>query len=166
MANEYGPFDTEREALATRAAAVIKAAFDDHPGVGASVPEALKVMTDACEAHGVALGKLDLSFLQGVAWRETSDCVSLAGMITRAYLAGLAARDAGVEWGVRFTIGGVNERPLPSEEDARTVVASMRESRPEFDAVLITRTPEVPAGPWRLAEEGETAETEEGNGGK
>jgi hypothetical protein len=71
---------------------------------------------------------------------------------------------AEVEWGVRFTIGGVNERPLASEEEARTVVANMRENRPEFDAVLITRTPEVPAGPWRLAEEPATGETREGNG--
>lgn len=92
---EYGPFDTERQALATRAAASIKAAFDANPGVGASVPECLKVMTDACEAAGIALGRLDLSFLQGVAWRETSDAVSLAGMITRAYLAGLAKREDG-----------------------------------------------------------------------
>lgn len=71
---------------------------------------------------------------------------------------------AEVEWGVRFTIGGVNERPLASEEDARTVVASMRENRPEFGAVLVIRTPEVPAGPWGLAEEPATGETEQGNG--
>jgi hypothetical protein len=89
--NEYGPFDTERQALATRAAAKIRAAFDANPGVGASVPESLKVMTDACDAHGVDLGKLDLSFLRGVAWGETFYSVSLAGMITRAYQAGKAA---------------------------------------------------------------------------
>jgi hypothetical protein len=94
MVNEYGPFDTEREALATRAAAVIRAAFDAHPGVGASVPECLKLMTDTCEESGIALGYWDLSFLQGVAWGETADCIRLRGMIRRAYLAGLAARNS------------------------------------------------------------------------
>jgi hypothetical protein len=92
---EHGPFDNERQALATRAAASVKAAFDAAPGVGASVPEALKVMTDACEAAGVELGAWDLGFLRGVAWRETADAVSLAGMIRRAYEAGLAARNEG-----------------------------------------------------------------------
>jgi len=91
--NEYGPFNSEREALATRAAAVIRAAFDAAPGYGASVPESLKVMTDACDAAGVDLGAYDLGFLRGVAWRESADAVSLAGMVTRAYQAGLARRD-------------------------------------------------------------------------
>lgn len=97
MADEYGPFDTEREARATRAAAVIRAAFDAAPGYGASIPARLKVMTDACEASGVALGAWDLGFLQGVAWREVADCVSLAGMIRRAYEAGKAAREPATE---------------------------------------------------------------------
>jgi hypothetical protein len=90
MPGENGPFFNEREALATRAAAVIKAAFDAAPGGGASVPECLKVMTDACEAHGVDLGTWDISFLRGVAWGETASVVSLAGMITRAHAAGKA----------------------------------------------------------------------------
>jgi hypothetical protein len=90
MAGEHGPFDSERQALATRAAAVIKAAFDAAPGVGASVPESLKVMTDACAAAGVDLGTWDLGFLRGVAWGETANAVSLAGMVTRAYRAGKA----------------------------------------------------------------------------
>lgn len=68
--NEYGPFASEREALATRAAALIRAAYDAKPGVGASVPEALKVMTDACAECGVDLGRMDLSTLQDIAWRD------------------------------------------------------------------------------------------------
>ena len=87
-ASEYGPFDSEREALATRSAALIRATFDANPGVGASVPECLRILTDACDAAGVALGNRDLGFLKGVAWGETADTVSLAGMITRAYQAG------------------------------------------------------------------------------
>lgn len=89
---EHGPFSSEREALATRAAAIIRAAFDASPGVGASVPEALKVMTDACEECGVELGRMDLSTLKDIAWRETFETVSLAGMIRRAYQAGKAAK--------------------------------------------------------------------------
>jgi hypothetical protein len=95
MANEYGPFDNERQALATRAAARIRAAFDANPGVGASVPECLRVMTEACAECGVDLGRMDLSTLQDIAWRETFETVSLAGMIRRAYEAGLAARAEG-----------------------------------------------------------------------
>lgn len=90
---EYGPFNSEQEALATRAAAVIKAAFDTHPGPGASEPECLKVMTDACEAAGVKLGSYDLSLLRWLARWETGQCVSLAGMIRRAHQAGLAAKN-------------------------------------------------------------------------
>lgn len=148
--NEYGPFQTESEALATRAAAGIKAAFDDHPGVGASVPESLKVMTDACELAGVDLGALDLSFLKGVAWGETFYAVSLAGMIIRAWETGKAAGRDGeaVEWGVRFTVGGPTEHPCTSEEEARAVVASMRDKRPENNAVLVKRVSGRPAGPW------------------
>lgn len=161
--NEYGPFANEREALATRAAAVIRAAYDAHPGVGASVPESLKVMTDACEAHGVALGKLDLSFLQGVAWGETFYSISLAGMITRAYEAGKAAaavERAETEWGVRFTDGGLSDHACGSEGHARAVVASMRQE----GAVLVTRVPARAASPWTVAEEPATGEKGEGSG--
>jgi DNA-binding transcriptional MerR regulator len=73
---------------------------------------------------------------------------------------------AAIEWGVRFEIGGVNEVPRPSEEDARTVVASLRENRAEFGAELIVRTPEVPAGPWRLADDPPTGETRPDDGNR
>lgn len=85
---EHGPFETERDALATEAAAFIRAAFDDHPGYGASVPECLQVLTDACAAAGISLGKHDLSVLTGIAWRETADAVVIAGLIRRAWDAG------------------------------------------------------------------------------
>lgn len=91
MASEHGPFQTEREALSTRAAARIRAAFDAKPGVGASVPEALKVMTEAAGECGVDIGALDLITLKGIAWRETYETVCVAGIIRRAFKAGKAS---------------------------------------------------------------------------
>lgn len=95
--NEHGPFATERQARATQAAARIRAAYDAHPGVGASFPEALEVMTDACAECSVVLGDYDLSFLRGVSQGESMDAVRLAGMIRRAYEAGKAAREGNGE---------------------------------------------------------------------
>jgi hypothetical protein len=149
MANEYGPFRNEREALATRAGAQVQFAYDAYPDDrNASSQARLRLLTGTCKDLGVDLGDYDLRLFDWLSQWETGQCVALAGIIRRA--AGRAAEES--EWGVRFTIGGVNERPLSSEEDARTVVANMRVNRPEFDAVLIVRVPEVPAGPWRLAD--------------
>lgn len=119
--NEYGPFENERQALATRAAAVIKAAFDARPGPGASEPECLKVMTDACEATGVELGAYDLGLLRWLAKWETGQAVALAGMIRRAYLAGQASQSGPepgtvTQWGVRWTYGGETTTETWSEE--------------------------------------------------
>lgn len=150
---EYGPFDSERQALATRAAARIRTAFDANPGVGASVPECLKVMTDECEACGVALGKLDLSFLQGVAWRETSDSISLAGMIHRAYLAGQASRAEGTvtEWGVRWTCSGeTSVETWGLEENARACVEETLASGAADTGTPVTLLRRE-IGPWKEA---------------
>lgn len=57
-----------------------------------------------------------------------------------------------VEWGVRFTIGSRCEQPCPDEADARAVVSHMQEERPEWDAEVIWRTAERPAGPWNEEE--------------
>ena len=89
--SENGPFNDERQALSTRAAARIRTAYEAAPGYGAGIPEALRVMTEACAECGVELGRMDLSTLQDIAWRETFETVSLAGMIRRAFEAGLAA---------------------------------------------------------------------------
>ena len=91
MTDEHGPFGTERDARATRAAASIRAAFDANPGVGATEPEALRLMTEACEACGVVLGDYDLSLLRWMARWETGQVVSLIGIIHRAHEAGKAA---------------------------------------------------------------------------
>jgi hypothetical protein len=143
---EHGPFNSEREALATRAAAAIRAAFDAAPGVGASVPTALKVMTDACAECGVDLGRMDLSTLQDIAWRETFETVSLAGMIRRAFGAGQAAGPDGAEaeWGTRFLDEdggehmGANFGPgLQAELFARGLAAAG--NLPDWRGVTVTR---------------------------
>jgi hypothetical protein len=147
---EFGPFKTERDASNSPAARAVYAAFDADPGVGKMRPHNLAVLIAACEAAGVVLGEYDERVLAGAAYSEPATCAVLAGIIRRA-----AARPAAAEaeWGVRFTVAGVNEHPCNSEEEARTVVAGMRRKQPEFGAVLIVRVPEVPAGPWTLVPE-------------
>lgn len=153
MPEEYGPFESEREALATRAAALVRAAFCAAPGVGASVPECLKLMTDECEAAGVELGARDLSFLQGVAWQETAGCISLRGMVHRAHLAGLAAgrcpEGTVIEWGVRRPAADgetvVINCGIGGETMARDLLTDHRRVYGE-SAVLVSRQ----IGPWTL----------------
>jgi hypothetical protein len=81
----------------------------------------------------------------------------LVAIIARWITAG--REPAGVEWGIRFKPGGwPAEHPANSEDDAREVITAMRESNPEWEAALIVRSPERPAGPWRLADEPATGE--------
>jgi hypothetical protein len=158
MANEYGPFESEREALATRAAAMIRAAYDDHPGYGASVPECLKVMTDECEASGVALGAWDLSFLQGVAWGETADCIRLRGLIRRAFEAGKTVRLEGAVtlWGVQFGPDDTVQR-YHYEDAARQAHRDVEALDASRRGTVVSR--QAWAGPWTPApdEEGTDA---------
>jgi hypothetical protein len=147
--SENGPFNDERAALSTRAAARIRAAFDAAPGVGASVPTAVRVMLDACMECGVDVGALDLATLKDIAWRETFEAVCVAGLVTRAYQAGKAAGPEGAvtEWGVQFNAPPGRGRSVfqayGSEDDARTQAAVT----PEVDgwsATLMHRQ----ATPW------------------
>ena len=96
---EYGPFETERDVLATRAAAALRAACDAHPGNWEA--EHLKVIASACEEVGVTLAAFDFAPLRQLAIYEAFHAVVIAGMIHRAYQAGLAARAVGTvaEWG-------------------------------------------------------------------
>jgi len=151
-ANEFGPFETERQALATRAAAIIRAAFDAHPGVGAGDPEALKVMTDACAECGVDLGRMDLSTLQDIAWRETFEVVSLAGLIRRAFEAGKAAalEGAETEWGARYRAAGGSLSAMvlcghepEAESTARSLAGTSR--RDELTGITLSRQ----VTPWK-----------------
>lgn len=157
--SEYGPFESERQAGSSPAARAVYAAFDADPGPGKMKPHNLAVLTRACEAAGVELGAYDERILAGVANWEPATCVVIAGIIRRAREAGeSAALTAAVpEWGVRFKASKMRLEPVTEqaaeggEAEARETVADMRELYPEWNAVLITRTPERPAGPWKLA---------------
>lgn len=89
MANEHGPFNSEREALATRAAAALRAACDANPRGWEA--EHLKVMTEACESIGVPLGAFDLAPFRQLAMYEAFNAVVIAGIIHRAFEAGRAS---------------------------------------------------------------------------
>lgn len=152
---EYGPFGSESEALATRAAAVLRAASAANPGVGAGDPARLKLLTGACEAAGVVLGDYDLRLLRWLSKYENTTCVRLAGMIHRAYEAGKAAGPDGAvaEWALAYThrptLPGVPVRrilqPYPDEADARESVEEIRRLAPEDEPALMQRT----VSPWK-----------------
>lgn len=91
---EHGPFDSESDALATEAAAAVRAAQDLPYGrtpaeTGqwrAGVRAArLKVITDACETAGIVLGDYDRRLVEWLADWETAQAVALAGIIRRAW---------------------------------------------------------------------------------
>lgn len=88
---EHGPFESEWEARDTRAVREANAAWDADPVPGKHVPHHLKIMTDACRAAGVELGAYDLRTLTWLGNYEAPHCAAIAGMIYRAYEAGLAA---------------------------------------------------------------------------
>lgn len=66
--------------------------------------------------------------------------------------AGVFPEGAVTEWGVRFSPAGSallrTEVPCPDESGARSAVEGMRETRPEWDAVLVRREAARPAGEW------------------
>lgn len=99
MTSEHGPFESEREALATRAARDAIAAFDADPGAGKGQPRNLKIMTDAIEAARVELTGYEQGLFRWLAGWELSSAVVLAGIIDRAYRAGLEAATSGEEIG-------------------------------------------------------------------
>ena len=163
---EYGPFETERDAVATRAAASIRAAYDAAPGAGATFPAALKVMTDACEAAGVELGTYDLSPLRQMSYMEIGQCVSLAGIIRRAFEAGRAVGPDGsvTEWGVRRPAGESGSEVVHNCGEGGEAFARklLRDHRRIYGAAGWVATRKI--GPWTPAPEAATGERREGNG--
>lgn len=91
MTADHGPFETENQAGATPAVRAVYAAFDANPGVGRMAPHNLAMLTSACEAAGVGLGAYDRRQLGWLASWDPTTCAVVAGLIRRAYLAGLAA---------------------------------------------------------------------------
>lgn len=60
-----------------------------------------------------------------------------------------------VEWGSRFTTAGhVSEHAYETEESARVSVAALRKYCPHWDPELVSRRPEIPAGPWEVVDGG------------
>lgn len=105
---EHGPYGTEQEASATAAVRQARAAWDAlteralsdrQPVAGKHVPIHLKIMTDACQAAGVELGAFDKRTLEWLANYEDTTCQVIAGMVRRAWRAGLESAEPGDEIG-------------------------------------------------------------------
>jgi hypothetical protein len=85
-----GPFETERQALDTPAVRAVHAAFGRDPGTGKMTPLIHRILEEACDAARVELGAYDHRILLWLAGFEPAAAVVLAGLITRARLAGEA----------------------------------------------------------------------------
>jgi hypothetical protein len=83
---DHGPFETDDQARMLPEVRAVHEAF--RAGTGDLSGE--RMMLDACEAAGVTLGAYDARILHWVAGFEVQDCAVIAGIIRRAYLAGLA----------------------------------------------------------------------------
>jgi hypothetical protein len=87
---DHGPFETADQAR-TPAVLAVYAAFDADPGAGKMAPHNLAMLTAACQAAGVELGAYDARILAWMGSWEPQTCAVIAGIIRRAYLAGLEA---------------------------------------------------------------------------
>jgi hypothetical protein len=152
---DIGPFRNEREA-----SAAARAVIPPEPDWSIlSQAQRAEVLHRALAEAGVETSE----FEDSIAWWLSDWGDHYIGIIARWITA--EREPAGVEWGIRFKPGGwPAEHPAGSEGDARKVLAAMRESNPEWGAALIVRSPERPAGPWRLADEPSTGKAGEGNG--
>lgn len=92
-ASEHGPFEDEASVSSTPAVRAVFAAFDADPGPGKMSPHNLAMLTGACEAAGVELGRYDKRILAGFSQWEPATCKVLASLIARAYQAGRDSRE-------------------------------------------------------------------------
>jgi hypothetical protein len=83
-----GPFETENQARAEPAVQAVYAAFDLDPGAGKMAPHNYRMLAQAAEAAGVELGAYDDRILHWLAGWEPTTCAVLAGIISRARVAG------------------------------------------------------------------------------
>lgn len=84
-----GPFETEVETRELPAVQAVYAAFDRDPGAGRMEPHIHQMLADACSAAGVQLGAYDRRILAWLAGWEPQTCAVVAGLISRANLAGV-----------------------------------------------------------------------------
>lgn len=89
IAGTLGPFETEREARELPAVRAVYAAFDRDPGAGRMAPHIHRMLSEACTAAGVQLGAYDRRILAWLAGWEPQTCAVIAGLISRANLAGV-----------------------------------------------------------------------------
>jgi hypothetical protein len=86
-----GPFASERDARAAALAAI-------PPDEGMTILSASQnrqLLGQACEAAGVETGRFDDLTLDWISGWEDAICAVVAGLVTRAYAAGMAAREDG-----------------------------------------------------------------------
>ena len=86
------PYETERQARADVAGVYAKCARSSRRGVMGEAN--LAYLREACDLGGVALGAFDARILAWLAGWEPETCAVVAGLVTRAYTAGLNAADS------------------------------------------------------------------------
>ena len=87
------PLETEAQARALPAVRAVYEAFDADPGAGKMTPHNRRMLGRACEAAGLVMGRYDDRVIEWLSGWEPQVCAVVAGLITRAHLAGLAARE-------------------------------------------------------------------------
>jgi hypothetical protein len=83
-AKPLGPFETEREALASPAVRAIYGAMRASARRGVTAEQGHRMLEEACEAAGVELGAYDHQILLWLAGFEPQACAVIAGLIARA----------------------------------------------------------------------------------
>jgi hypothetical protein len=119
-----GPFETERQVRELPSVRAVYEAFDADPGVGRMAPHNERMLRESCAAAGVALGAFDVRIVSWLAGWEPQTCAVVAGLISRAYVAGCHGRAAGAEEG---GAGLADNRGLSVGEVA-TVVAALADA--------------------------------------
>ncbi|SRR5216683_3291586 len=84
-----GPYETERQAAADVAEIYEQCRWSARRSLMAEANR--DRLTDACERAGVALGAFDARILSWLGNYEPETCAVIAGLVTRAHAAGLAA---------------------------------------------------------------------------
>ena len=80
--NDYGPFETEGQVLATPAVQAVYRAYD--VGTTSLRDGAADLLLSACERAGVTLGAYDRRILVWLAGFEPQAATAVAGVIVRA----------------------------------------------------------------------------------
>ncbi len=84
-----GPSETEQQVRELAAVRAVYVAFDRDPGPGKMTPHCHRILSEACEAAGVKAGAYDHRILLWLAGWGPETCAVIAGLISRANLAGV-----------------------------------------------------------------------------